>query len=90
MATSLGVNGLIYPASQGADSDANVMDDYEEGTWTPNKVAVYGFSDNTEVLTGKYVKIGILVYLSFILDSFVVKIEVLNPLFLKTIPTIKS
>jgi len=42
--------------------------DYEEGTWTPTKVAVYGFTDGTEVFTGKYIKIGSLVYLSFVLD----------------------
>jgi hypothetical protein len=27
--------GLTFPATQSASSDANTLDDYEEGTWTP-------------------------------------------------------
>jgi len=27
--------GITFPASQSASSDANTLDDYEEGTWTP-------------------------------------------------------
>jgi hypothetical protein len=27
--------GIIFPATQVASSDANTLDDYEEGTWTP-------------------------------------------------------
>lgn len=28
-------NGIKFPATQVASADANVLDDYEEGTWTP-------------------------------------------------------
>jgi hypothetical protein len=28
--------GITFPAAQSASSDANTLDDYEEGTWTPN------------------------------------------------------
>jgi hypothetical protein len=28
-------NGIKFPATQNAQSDANTLDDYEEGTWTP-------------------------------------------------------
>ena len=28
--------GITFPASQNASSDANTLDDYEEGTWTPS------------------------------------------------------
>jgi hypothetical protein len=28
--------GIAFPASQSASSDANTLDDYEEGTWTPS------------------------------------------------------
>jgi len=28
-------NGITFPATQSACSDANTLDDYEEGTWTP-------------------------------------------------------
>jgi hypothetical protein len=27
--------GITFPATQSASSDANTLDDYEEGTWTP-------------------------------------------------------
>jgi hypothetical protein len=32
--TATGV-GITFPATQSASSDANTLDDYEEGTWTP-------------------------------------------------------
>lgn len=28
-------HGIIFPATQNASTDANTLDDYEEGTWTP-------------------------------------------------------
>jgi hypothetical protein len=28
-------NGITFPATQVASADANTLDDYEEGTWTP-------------------------------------------------------
>jgi hypothetical protein len=43
-ATTIGVGGatpaasgagITFPATQSASSDANTLDDYEEGTWTP-------------------------------------------------------
>ena len=49
--------GIAFPATQSASSDANTLDDYEEGTWTPNQgsglVVVGAFSS-----VGNYVKIG--------------------------------
>jgi len=51
------VNGIQFPATQSASADANCLDDYEEGTWTPNQGAgltvVGTFSSS-----GSYVKIG--------------------------------
>jgi len=50
--------GITFPATQSASSDANTLDDYEEGTWTPV------LSDGTNNATmsggnsGRYVKIG--------------------------------
>ena len=29
--------GITFPATQSASTDANTLDDYEEGTWTPNQ-----------------------------------------------------
>ena len=49
--------GITFPASQSASSDANTLDDYEEGTWTPSQGAgltvVGTFSSS-----GTYTKIG--------------------------------
>jgi hypothetical protein len=59
-------NGISFPATQSALSDANTLDDYEEGTWTPvlagreGTVSGQSYSDQT----GKYTKIGNVVYWS--------------------------
>ena len=45
--------GITFPASQSASSDANTLDDYEEGTWTPT------ISGSTSAGTGTYsVQVG--------------------------------
>ena len=54
---------IVFPATQNASSNANTLDDYEEGTWTP----VIGGSGGTSGQTytdqeGTYVKIGQLVF----------------------------
>jgi hypothetical protein len=68
LATTLGVggatpsasgSGISFPASQSASSDANTLDDYEEGTWTPEM----SFGNDTTGITystqvGTYEKIG--------------------------------
>lgn len=57
----LTVNGQIkFPSAQNASSDANTLDDYEEGTWTPTWYAVSG-SMSYAYQVGRYVKIGKLV-----------------------------
>jgi hypothetical protein len=47
-------SGVSFPATQSASTDANTLDDYEEGTWTPNVggTATYTLQD------GRYVKVG--------------------------------
>lgn len=55
--------GITFPATQSASSDANTLDDYEEGTFTPTVVG--GSTAGTTTYTnqfGRYVKIGNLVY----------------------------
>lgn len=49
--------GITFPATQSASSDANTLDDYEEGTWTP-VLARTGSSYTQISTTGTYVKIG--------------------------------
>lgn len=49
--------GITFPAAQSASSDANTLDDYEEGVWTPTDGSGAGltFSAGT---SGRYTKIG--------------------------------
>ena len=54
--------GITFPATQSASSDANTLDDYEEGTWTPTVIGTTTAGTATYVNgTGKYTKIGRLV-----------------------------
>jgi hypothetical protein len=50
-------NGIKFPATQVASADANTLDDYEEGTWTPLLTAGTG-SLTSYASAGTYVKIG--------------------------------
>jgi hypothetical protein len=55
-----GSGGLAFPATAVAVADVNTLDDYEEGTWTPNQgvgLTVVG----TFSSSGHYVKVGNLV-----------------------------
>lgn len=62
--TNLSGGQITFPASQSASADANTLDDYEEGTWTPAFAAAGGtFSYSSQ--TGHYIKIGKLVWISF-------------------------
>lgn len=66
--TGINITGLVtlatgqiaFPATQVPSANANTLDDYEEGTWTPvdASVASLSFTSNT----GSYVKVGKLVY----------------------------
>lgn len=60
--------GITFPATQSASTDANTLDDYEEGTWTPNQgggLTVVG----TFSSSGRYVKIGKQVTIQFTLTG---------------------
>ena len=54
--------GITFPATQSASSNANTLDDYEEGTFTPS--IVYGGLTAT-VNNSAYTKIGRLVVATF-------------------------
>jgi hypothetical protein len=51
--------GIAFPATQNASSNANTLDDYEEGTWAPN-IAFGGSSTGITYSEqfGLYVKVG--------------------------------
>ena len=58
--------GIAFPATQSASSDANTLDDYEEGTWTPTMTNATTYTTANTV--GRYIKIGKMVFINGNLD----------------------
>jgi hypothetical protein len=56
---------IAFPATQVPSADANTLDDYEEGTWTPT-IATGTFTARRP----RYTKIGRMVTVSAYVDSF--------------------
>jgi hypothetical protein len=56
-------SGITFPASQSASSDANTLDDYEEGTWTPTDGSGAGLSFTN--VYANYTKIGRFAFFEF-------------------------
>jgi len=54
--------GITFPATQSASSNANTLDDYEEGTWTPS---LGGTATYNSQQPATYTKVGRLVTVSF-------------------------
>ena len=52
--------GITFPATQQASSNANTLDDYEEGSWTPS----VGGTATYTVQSGRYRKVGSLCTIS--------------------------
>lgn len=52
---------IKFPASQNASTNANTLDDYEEGSWTPSLGGTATYNNQA----GNYVKIGRLVHVEF-------------------------
>lgn len=51
--------GITFPATQSASSNANTLDDYEEGTWTPAISGITSASGQTySIQAGTYTKVG--------------------------------
>jgi hypothetical protein len=66
------LNGITFPATQVPSADANTLDDYEEGTWTPSTIA-YGPGSSVPTFTsftssGSYTKIGRQVFLTGVIS----------------------
>jgi hypothetical protein len=53
--------GITFPATQSASTDANTLDDYEEGTFTPTAASGFTTVSGTPAYSGTYTKIGNLV-----------------------------
>ena len=64
--------GIDFSASEGTNAASSILDDYEEGTWTPVLKAtttdptVGGYHSNTG---GRYTKIGNRVYVNFFMQT---------------------
>ena len=50
-------SGITFPATQSASTDANTLDDYKEGTWTPNVVSSAG-AITSYTSSATYTKVG--------------------------------
>ena len=62
-ATPSSGTGITFPATQSSSSDANTLDDYEEGTWTPTVNSATG-SITTYTASATYTKTGRVVCLN--------------------------
>jgi hypothetical protein len=51
-------SGITFPATQSASTNANTLDDYEEGTWTPTVTANGGTATTYTYSTATYTKTG--------------------------------
>jgi hypothetical protein len=56
--------GIAFPATQSASSDANTLDDYEEGDFSPTVVGSTSAGTGTYTVSiGKYTKVGGVVHI---------------------------
>jgi hypothetical protein len=67
-AQTLTLNGVTFPATQVPSADANTLDDYEEGTWTPVLSADSGVTSGG-TSSGRYTKVGRLVYINCVIGD---------------------
>ena len=51
-------SGITFPASRSASTDANTLDDFEEGTWTPTCVSSGGTITTVGTVGGTYQIVG--------------------------------
>ena len=94
----LTANGLTFPAIQVSSADANTLDDYEEGTWTPvfasGDIVSGGLTPtyNTIATKGLYRKIGAVVFVSFqiSLTSLVVVGSPVQDIYIEGLPYIPT
>jgi hypothetical protein len=78
--------GITFPATQSASSNANTLDDYEEGTWTPAYSSSGAtFTYGAEVY-GSYTKIGRQVTCQFRIKAATVSGTTTNPVAVSGLP----
>jgi hypothetical protein len=77
-------SGITFPAAQSASSDANTLDDYEEGTWTPTFVNLTVVGSPT--YAGVYTKIGRLVYVQISISGATSTASTANSTYCSNLP----
>jgi hypothetical protein len=80
--------GVAFPAAQSASSDANCLDDYEEGTWTP--VATGLTAVGAVTYTATYTKIGRVVYINLKVTAVTSTTSVANTTFFSGLPFVPA
>ena len=50
--------GIVFPSAQNASTDANTLDDYEEGAWTATLKGSVSDPTTPVTATGRYTKVG--------------------------------
>ena len=83
-----GTGGLAFPATAVAVADANTLDDYEEGTWTPVlKDASAGNAATAATTSANYTKIGRVVNFSLsLLDINTTGLTAGNQIYITGLP----
>ena len=61
---------IVFPATQAASSNANTLDDYEEGTWTPSGATGFPAGGVPTNITATYTKIGNMVSVRAQFDGY--------------------
>jgi len=77
--------GVTFPATQVASSDANCLDDYEEGTWAPSVGGEVNLTSTTFV-SARYTKIGRVVTVSGSVTTFIITSNTLAYFALQNLP----
>lgn len=60
--------GIAFPATQSASTNANTLDDYEEGTWTASIATESGTAWTVTTQNSTYIKIGRMVFLHALIN----------------------
>jgi len=77
--------GITFPTTQVASSDANTLDDYEEGVWAPTVSGEVNLTSTTFV-SARYTKIGRVVTVSGSVTTFIITSNTLAYFALQNLP----
>lgn len=82
---------IKFPATQSASSDANTLDDYEEGNFTPSFISTGTQPSYTPYNTyGTYIKIGKMVYVSIHVQASAVASQGTGTMYISGLPFTSS